>query len=398
MKILYLSQRLPFPPDRGDRIVVYNHLRHLSRTHKLYAASPADPAIARTGNPEFPGGGVGLATAAHSGVNSSLGILRAFRLGQPLTLGFYWNSKLMSSISRIVDSWQPDVAIAFSSSMAQYLEPFDHLARIIHFCDLDSQKWADLATRSSGFKRLVFQREARLLLKYERRIANCFSASCVVTQHEAELFRSLIPDRPVCVIENGVDSGYFQAIPRKTGSVEFTFVGVMDYPPNIEAVVFFAKDVWPLIRRELPNANFTVVGSRPTKDVLKLGNIPGVAVTGPVPDVRPYLAKSSLVVVPLAIARGIQNKVLEAMAAGIPVLASPVAAAGLPQDGRVLINIVERDAEMFAALAVQIIRNRECAEQKARAAKRFVARHYSWEEKVRNFESLLLSVAQANAA
>jgi sugar transferase (PEP-CTERM/EpsH1 system associated) len=398
MKILYLSQRFPYPPDRGDRIAVYNHIKHLSRTHEIYAASLADP---RTDLPkvrEFRANGVKPLVVPHSIASSWLGMAYAFGLRQPLTLGFYRNSRLMDSIELLIKSWRPDVAIAFSSSMAQYLESHDHISRIINFCDMDSQKWADLAKHSWGMKRAVFRREAKLLLEYERRIAAQFSASCVVTQREAELFNQLIPNQPINVIENGVDAEYFQAIARNANPAELTFIGVMDYPPNVEAVIYFAKNVWPLIRSELPQTNFTIVGSRPSREILRLRKMPGISVTGFVPDVRPYLARTSLVVVPLAVARGIQNKVLEAMAAGAPVLATPAAAAGLTCESRELISIVNRDPQSFAMAAIRMVKDQKSSENKARNAQKFVAQNYSWENKGRDLEALLHNVVRAKAA
>ncbi len=392
MKILYLSQRFPFPPDRGDRITVYNHIRRLSQSRQVYSASLAELKSDLPKIPQFKSESVEPVAAGHTRANSYAGMVRAFLTGKPLTLGFYYNRKLALTVRRLYETAPPDVAIAFSSSMAQYLEPYPETPRIIHFCDLDSQKWADLAEQSAGLKKLIYRREAKLLLRYEREIAARFSASCVVTQREADLFNRLVPGVAVHVIENGVDYEYWQGVKRNPTAGLISFVGVMDYPPNVEAVVFFARNILPRIREKAPDATFVIVGSRPSQEVLRLQSLPGVSATGFVQDVRPYLAQSSLVTAPLAVARGIQNKVLEAMAAGAPVLATPQAAAGLPPEGRQRIDVAPRDAESFAAAATRILSDPAAAEAKARKAAGYIKDSYCWKEKVRPLEELIDAV------
>lgn len=396
MRILYLSQRFPYPPDRGDRITVYNHIKHLSQKHEIYAACLAESRKDLENSSKIRSDSINLIAMPHSHMQSVKGMIRSLRLKQPLTLGFYGSKKLASAVNRVVEASQPDAAIAFSSSMAQYLEKHESLVRVMYFCDMDSQKWADLANRSRGIRRLIYRREARLLLEYERKIAACFSASCVVSQREAELFHDLIPKVSVHVVENGVDYDYFQALPRNPKPAVLTFIGVMDYPPNIEAAIFFAKNILPRIRSQFPSAIFEIVGSRPSRDVMRLGATPGVHVTGFVPDVRPYLAASALVVVPLSIARGIQNKILEAMAAGVPVLATPAAAEGLTSEGRNLIHVADRQPQSFAAAALQLLSERSFAERKAAEAVKFVRLNYSWKQKAACLEEILEQGVQGN--
>jgi sugar transferase (PEP-CTERM/EpsH1 system associated) len=291
-----------------------------------------------------------------------------------------------------------DAAIVFSSSMAQYVEDAAQLPRIMHFCDVDSQKWSDLADQSCGLRRWLYRREARLLLDYERRIAARFDASAVVTEHETEVFRGRIPGVPVHVLENGVDGAYFGALPRVVSGLEFLFVGVMDYPPNIEAVVHFAGAVWPEVVKKHPAARFTIVGSRPARAVRSLARQPEITVTGHVPDVRPYLARATMLVAPLGVARGVQNKILEAMAAGIPVLTTPAVIAGLPGGASELVFMAAPDGTAFSARLLELLRNPQIMCDRAAEASEFVRTHCSWKNRLQKLDLLLEEVCRAHRA
>jgi sugar transferase (PEP-CTERM/EpsH1 system associated) len=292
-----------------------------------------------------------------------------------------------------------EAAVVFSSSMAQYVESFGTMIRVMNFCDLDSQKWADLAAGAPWFRRWLYRREADLLLEYERRIAAAFSSSCVVTENEAVLFRKLIPGTPVQVLPNGVDHDYFGTIERMSVGLRFAFIGVMDYEPNVEAVEYFCREVWPHIVSRFPSGRFSIVGSRPNRRVSALAGVTGVTVTGMVPDVRAYLATATMVVVPLKVARGIQNKVLEAMAAGVPVLATPASVSGLPDSAREVLFIADRSKPgAFLGKISEMLDNRQAMEARATEAQAFVQAHYSWEKSGRILESLLVEAKAARAA
>ncbi len=393
MKILYLCQRIPFPPDRGDRIVTYNQIRHLARHHEVTEACRMhvdETEAAKKLTTELD---IKLIACNHSGLRKIRGMTLCLMTGRPLTLGYFDSRKLHTIIPALLRNNHHDAVIVFSSSMAQYTDGTRHITRIMNFCDIDSQKWRELAKHRKGFLRWIYERESRLLLEYERRVAASYTASCVVTSHEAELFRTIIPGVPVYVLENGVDVDYFAAFPRQPVGIVVLFVGVMDYAPNAEAVAYFAKQVWPSIVAAYPEARFRVVGSRPTRAVKKLAEIRGVEITGYVPDIRPYLSSATLLVAPLAIARGVQNKVLEAMASGLPVLTTPYVAAGLPSGAKSTVFVEDRDSKRFASAVLRLIENHEMREQKGASALDFIRRHCTWELKLQALDELLQKVA-----
>jgi len=394
MRILYLCQRVPFPPDRGDRIPVYHQLRRLAKTHEVVLGTLAHPGT--RSNAENLGRELDVKVLApdHARWRRALGMAAAFLRGRPLSLGYFRNAGLRRLVGAERAKKGFDAVIVFSSSMAQYAEGFHSVPRVMDFCDVDSQKWAGLARNASGPRRWIYGYESRTLLAYERKVAADFDASCVVSENEAGLFRKFIPGVPVHVLENGVDAGYFSALPNKPDGLKIVFTGVMDYPPNVEAASFFAGKAWGAVRRAYPQARFAIVGARPVKSVRELGRIPGVEVTGYVPDIRPYLAAATVAVAPLAVARGVQNKILEAMAAGVPVLTTPDVARGLPEGARALVATADRDAEAFATGLANLVENRMLREELAAKAREFVCEHCTWDAKLQALDALLAEVAE----
>jgi len=394
VRILYLCQRIPYPPDRGDRIPVFHQIRRLSKTHEVVVGSLAHPETRKNADMLEMELGVKVLAPDHSRLWQTKEMMMAFLQRKPLSLGYFRNRRLHALVDKDFTKKKFDAIIVFSSSMAQYAEYYGHIPRMMHFCDVDSQKWHSMGQASHGIMRWIYERESRTLLDYERKIAAEFNASCVVSQNEADLFRKHIPGIPVYVIENGVDVDYFSAIPRHPERLNIVFVGVMDYDPNIEAVTFFVNRVWDKIRILHPRARFTIVGSKPTKKICDLARNPSIKVTGYVSDIRSYLASATLAIAPLAIARGVQNKILEAMAAGVPVLTTPGVAKGLPSGAESLIFTADREAETFASALLEIVNNKIAREEQAAKARKFVQQQCTWEAKLQKLDDLLLRIAQ----
>jgi glycosyltransferase involved in cell wall biosynthesis len=419
MRILYLAQRVPYPPDRGDKIITYHQVRHLTRHHDVAVACLADGKADLANVPPLAEWTTSVDVVMLRPRAARLRALAALASGLPVTLAYFNEQELHARVAARLKAARFDALLVYSSSMAQFVEPYRNVPRSMHFADLDSLKWEQYAKRSRFLRSWLYQREYRRLLEYERHVAATFDHSLVCTPRELRDFQRLMPPVPASCVSNGVDLEYFrppavhsqaplegprsQALPgnallpgcawqRSDKRVhELIFTGVMDYLPNVEGVTWFCETVLPLIRSEVPEVSLTICGSRPNAQVQALGKIPGVAVTGWVPDVRPYLERASVCIVPLTIARGIQNKVLEAMAMELPTVTCSAAAAGIEAiPGRDL--FVADAASDFAAVTVRLLRDEGLRRQTGAAARACVEANYRWEHHLARLDRILSGV------
>jgi polysaccharide biosynthesis protein PslH len=326
--LLYLVHRLPYPPDKGDKVRSYHLLKHLLRGHRVFLGTFVDDEqdIPHIETLRSLCAGLHVVHLRRNAARvRSLGSLVG---GQAMTLGYYADAGLAEWVTRTVREQAIDTAVVFSSSMAQYVEDIDGLRMVVDFVDVDSAKWSQYAKARPWPLSWLFRREGGRLLAYERQTAQRARRSFFVTDNETELFRGLAPECADLVeaMSNGVDADFFspaagRVSPFRADEVPIVFTGAMDYWPNIDAVEWFARDMLPALRQSRPAVRFHIVGRSPSAKVKALAS-EAISVTGTVPDVRPYLQHAAVVVAPLRLARGIQNKVLEAMAMGRPVVAS----------------------------------------------------------------------------
>jgi sugar transferase (PEP-CTERM/EpsH1 system associated) len=315
----------------------------------------------------------------------------------PFTVGYFNERGLHRKVAARVQREHFDAILVYSSGMAQFVEPYSDVPRIMQFADLDSLKWREYAANSRPLRSWIFRRESHRLLEYERNLARKFTHSLVCTPRELEDLKRLIPGAAASCVSNGVDLDQFcpQAVEKIPG--ELVFTGVMDYRPNVEGAVWFCREVLPLIHRERPGTTLTICGSRPDARVRALAGIPGVTVTGRVPDVRPYLARASVAVVPLRIARGIQNKLLEAMAAGLPAVACSAAAGGIEATpGRDL--FVADDPGDFAAATVCLLSDGNLRMRMGEAARACMEANYRWEHQLQRLDRVLEQVTECTVS
>lgn len=396
MRILFLAQRVPFPPNRGDKITTFHEIRHLSRDHDVFVACLADGVEDLEHIRGLMPFVRGVEAVPISRTRARARALASIVTGTPLTVAYFREPALRDRIRALVRSHSFDLILAYSSSMAQYVEEFADVPRIMQFADLDSVKWRLYAEHHAPPRRWIYAMEADRLLRYERAIGTTFSHSLLCTPQEVEDFRRLIPGARVSLVGNGVDLDYFRPSEDGKAPASLAFVGVLDYFPNVDAVLWFCREIFPKVRARVPQATFTICGSRPTDAVKDLGRMPGVVVTGAVPDVRPYLRGASACVVPLRIARGIQNKLLEAMAMGLPVVTTSAAFKGVAavRDRDLL---VADEPAAFAESVVRLLRDPRLACEMGRSAREAAERNYSWERAYSQLDDVVASVTARGA-
>lgn len=396
-KLLYLVHRIPYPPNKGDKIRSFNWLKGLSKHYEIHLGTfvddPEDEQFVSELNQ--------YCKSVHiARLNPSIARLKSLRgllANQALSVPYYYDSALQVWVDRLLGEHGIDKVLVFSSSMAQYVDKgkYSELTRVIDFVDVDSDKWRQYAENKSWPASYIYAREAKKLLDYEKGIARSFNASVFVSDAEALSFKSMLgsDDTKVTYSNNGVDADYFSPSlnldnPYPTGQKSIVFTGAMDYWANVDAVCWFVKEVFPLLREKMANAQFYIVGSKPTSEVSVLSAVDGVTVTGRVEDVRPYIKYATVSVAPMRIARGIQNKVLEAMAMARPVVASPQGFEGICAEVDKEIRIAEKPLEY-----VKVIKDIIGASDNdmGEAARQRVIEDYTWQSNVEKLVKLLNS-------
>ena len=382
-KILYLVHRLPYPPNKGDKVRSYHLLRHLAEQHHVYLGTFVDDPEDELHVATLRNWCADVHVVRLNPRSARIGSLRGLLGQDALTLHYYRDASMHRWVEQTLAREGISTAVVFSSSMAQYAQARPGLKMLIDFVDVDSSKWTQYADQHRWPLSWLYRREGRALLEYERLVASESARSFFVTEQETALFRSLAPE---CALQvqsmcNGVDADYFApdpARPSPFGADELpvVFTGAMDYWPNIDAVQWFATQILPALRLRWPQLRFHIVGRNPSPAVRQLAG-DAVNVTGTVPDVRPYLQYAAVVVAPLRLARGIQNKVLEAMAMASPVVAArPCAdAIGAVDDHDVLVAF---EASEYREAIESLLTNTERARSIGATARRKVVDVFSW--------------------
>ena len=382
--LLYLVHRLPYPPNKGDKVRSYHLLRHLAAGHRVFLGTfiddPDDAVHVDTLRPLC----ADLCALRLDPRWAKVRSLNALLSDEALTQRYYRDARLFSWVERIVRNNQIDAAVIFSSAMAQYVEDIPRLPLLVDFVDVDSAKWTQYAPQHRWPMSWIYRREGKRLLAYERQLAARADRSFFVTENESQLFRSMAPECAIRIetMENGVDSNYFapdrsRPSPFADGEIPLVFTGAMDYWPNIDAVVWFVETVLPALLEKFPRLKFHIVGRSPAPAVQLLAG-ERIAVTGTVPDVRPYLQHAAAVVAPLRVARGIQNKILEAMAMARPVVAAESCVAAIDASpGSDLLAASE--PEDYRQALEALLADPERARQIGDAGRQRVVARYSWE-------------------
>ena len=401
-EILFLAHRVPFPPDRGDKIRSNHLLRRIAELAPVHVGALADDDADMAQE-----SAVAAVATSHCLVRRSaplpLAALAALGQGVPVSLAAFSSARLKRWVAHVLETRPITAIFVFSGQMAQYVPPEFRGRVVMDFVDVDSAKFEAYAQTGALPRRLLYAREARLMRRFEERVARRVTTSLFITAEERALFESRLeqdglPD--VRALGNGIDTELFdpaavQTAPELAGAAPtIVFTGQMDYAPNITAVELFAHEVMPRISAVHPGACFAIVGRAPTAAVRARVGVNGTLVTGAVPDVRPWLAGADLVTAPLLIARGVQNKVLEAMAMARPVLLTPAAAAGIgAADGT---HFAVADAPVtLAERALALLADRSAADAMGAAARRFVMAECGWDRVLAPLRALLEGTADA---
>jgi len=391
--LLFLAHRIPYPPNKGDKIRSYHFLKHLTLKYNVHLGTFIDDPNDWQYTDKLD---AICAETSYLGLNplqAKIKSLQGLLTGEPLSLPYYKNQAMQNWVNKTIKTHSIKKVLIFSSVMAQFINKTHDVEIIVDFVDVDSDKWRQYAASKKGLDAWIYHRESRYLFNYEKQIAEQAKSSFFVSEQEAALFKRLAPEasEKVTHINNGVDTDYFSpeqtfATPYPINEDVIVFTGAMDYWANVDAVKWFAEDVFPHITKNHPAVKFYIVGSRPTKEVEALANN-AVVVTGAVDDVRPYLAHAKLAVAPLRIARGIQNKVLEAMAMGKYVIATSSAMEGIPYNKTLDVSVGDEVDVVIKQLEELLQRN--SLAMVSNNNRDFVASMFSWEQNVNGLLSLM---------
>lgn len=384
MRILYLCHRIPYPPDKGDKIRAFHQIRALGAKHELDLFTLVDDPADLVHQAEL---ARYCRQVTVTSVNPPVARLKALPFlftAKPMTLPYFYSAKLAAAVRNALLIRSYDRIFVYCSAMAQYVKSAGDIPIIMDFVDVDSDKWMQYAGTSRFPFSAVYRREGRCLREYERRICERAACAVVSTEREATLLREIAPTATIHAIPNGVDAEYFNpaVVPPQRTLPTIIFTGDMGYFPNQKASTYFARQVFPLIRQSIKDARFVIVGRNPNREVHQLQEIQGVEVTGFVPDVRAYLAKAHVAVAPFQIAAGIQNKILEAMSYGLPVVATTRAMQGLTTRVAELVESADA-ADEFAARVAALLSNPASANALGARGRQRVMGEYDWDSALR---------------
>ena len=386
---LFLAHRIPYPPDKGDKIRSWRILKHLTGRFRVHLACFVDDSRDFQHQSFLEGMCESVTFIPLNPAKARLRSLKGIVTGAPLSFEYFQDRKMAKRI-REIRARPLKAEIVFSSSMAPYIEtPFEGRKRIVDFCDADSEKWRSYAESTKSMMAPIYGREAKLLARRETEIAARANASFAVSADEAAVFNAR-PNmaRPVGWFQNGVDTDFFApTTAAETPSHDCIFTGAMDYRANVEGVLCFMKEVWPLVRQLRPNASFAIVGANPAPAILALDGHDGVTVTGRVDDIRPWLTQARIAVAPLQIARGVQNKVLEAMAMEKAIVVSPEAMTGIDAPGNAA--VIAYKPNSMAEKILQLLDNEEERKNLGETARRYVLEHHQWAITLMRFDTAL---------
>lgn len=389
MNILYICHRFPYPPKRGGKIRPFNMIRHLSEQGHLVTVC----SLARSAQEAEEAQGIaphcaGFELAQVSDPVQTLRMVARLPLLTPSSMGYFYSPDLQARIDKLLASRRWDLIFVHCSSVAQYVAQVQDVPKILDFGDMDSQKWLEYANYKFFPLSLGYRLEGAKMEAAEKRLARRFDLCTATTRAEWETLEAYGTGAKTDWFPNGVDAGFFSPVDEPYDADTISFIGRMDYYPNQECMARFCAQTWPLLRQRRPAMKLLIVGADPSPAMVKLGELPGVTVTGSVPDVRPFIRSSAAMVAPLAIARGTQNKILEAMAMGVPVVTSSIAAGGVDAEAGTHLLVADTPQETADALLRLVEQPAERA-RLAQAGRARMLSHHAWPHSMARLDGII---------
>ncbi len=398
-RLLMLTHRFPFPPNRGDRIRTYNILCELSKTFSITLGSLADEPVSELQLDHVNSLCKEVIVVATNRIARLFKSAGSLLQGTSVTESTFASSSLTEKIKQAHQTQPFDCVLVFCSSMFQHVNhpEFQHTPIVVDLIDVDSCKWEQMGQSTMFPKNLIFKREANKLRIVEQMIADTADSICLVSSEEANLFQKVVnaPSEKTFGVCNGVDTDFFQppeTLNNESGLFRLVFTGVMNYAPNVEGVDWFCRHVFPKLRESSEvDVQLDIVGRSPNSTVERLDRIEGVNVVGGVPDMRPFLSSADVAIAPLKLARGIQNKVLEAMAMQLPVVCTPQAAEGIDANGGEHL-LISKSAQQWHDALISLANNRDLRTRLGRSARKLVVESYSWSARLAPLVGQLVSL------
>ena len=397
MKVLYVCHRFPYPPKRGGKIRPFNMIRHLHEAgHQVTVCS----LVRSDAEAEEARGIAAHCTAFEMGrvqepVQFARMIVR-LPLVTPSSMGYFYSGELARKVRTQLAAQRWDLIFVHCSSVAQYVEQVTDVPKILDFGDMDSQKWLEYAHYKPFPLSLGYTLEGTKMQWAEERLARRFDLCTATTRAEWETLQGYGTGAATDWFPNGVDGQFFSPTDGRYDADTISFIGRMDYYPNQECMQRFCDQVWPLLRAQRPQMKLLIVGADPSPAMKALGDLPGVTVTGSVPDVRPHIRGSALMVAPLAIARGTQNKILEAMAMGVPVVTSSAAAGGVDAEAERHLLVAD-SPQAIAAAVLRITGNPAERERLATSGRERMLSHHAWPRSMQRLDGIIERCVQGHA-
>jgi len=385
MKIFVLLSRFPYPLEKGDKLRAYNQIKQLSKNHEIHLCALSDIVVKEKYRNALDPFCKSVTIIDIRKPQIAFNILKAFVSGKPLQAGYFYSSKARKIINRLIDDIKPDHIFCQLIRVAEYVKD-KPIPKTIDYQDVFSKGVERRSHTASFYLKPILKSEHKRLLKYENEVFDLFDNKTIISIPDRDLIPH--PDKEkIAVVINGVDTDFFRPV-KAEKEYDLVFTGNMGYPPNVNASLYLANEILPLVRKQKPDVTLTLAGASPHADVKALES-DSIHVTGWVDDIREYYAKARIFIAPMQIGTGLQNKLLEAMAMKIPSITSPLANSALEaKPGKEI--LVGNNPEEFANHIIRLLEDKEFSENLAEQGYRFVHENYNWESATKKLEELIV--------